>query len=151
MTLMTPNPHIKCDCMQPTCHYCGRGMLPFELNILPQEVKKEEMKEEKPIRREPIILDKNTVALIHIFDRYDDIEDIFYLDSEKYLKEMSEQYEKSAKQFISQLDGEWCVLFFEKLIKEAFETMVKEDRAAFSKESAERLINKLKEINDGAN
>ena len=143
---MAPNPHIKCDCMQPTCHYCGRGLPEISFDL---EIKKEEVKEEKPIRREPIILDKNTVALIHIFDRYDDIEDIFYLDSEKYLKEMSEQYEKSAKQFISQLDGEWCVFFFEKLIKEAFETMVKEDRPAFSKEAADRLIKTLKDINDG--
>jgi hypothetical protein len=99
------------------------------------------------IRREPIILDKNTVALIHIFDRYDELEDVCILsDNDIYFSETMEQYNKSAKQFISQLKDEWCVAFMENLIVEGFKTMIEQDRAAFTKDYANILIKKIKRI-----
>lgn len=101
------------------------------------------------IRREPILLDKNTVALIHIFERYDELEDVMLLnDLPKYMQESYEQYKRSAQQFISQLKDNWTVLFMENLVEEAFLTMVEENGSAFTEKEAEKLINRLKEIND---
>jgi hypothetical protein len=105
----------------------------------------------RPIRREPIVLDKNAVALIHIFERYDELDDMFNenLDSKEYFEESMEQYRKSAQQFIAQLKDQGCVAFMENLIEEAFKTMVEEDRGAFTKKAGQNLIDKLKKINEG--
>jgi len=106
------------------------------------------MNKDKKIRRAPIIMDKNTVALIHVFHKHDDFDDMWMHDIEKYILENYEQYEEAAKQFINQLDGHWCVLFMEHLTKHAFKTMTEEDPQAFTKEAAEKLIKELQEITD---
>lgn len=109
------------------------------------------MENKKSIRREPIILDKNTMAVIHIFHKYDDIEDIWMQDIYKYVDEEYEQYQKSAEQFVAQLKDHWTVSFMKNLIKESFKAMTKDNDPAFNKETAEKLINQLKEINNNRN
>jgi len=111
-------------------------------------MKKKTRSRNKEIRRAPIVLNKNTVALIHIFEKYDDLEDMWMHDLDKYMIENYEEHEKAAKQFISQLEGHYCVLFMENLIKEAFKAITKGMPLAFKKEHAEKLINELKEITD---
>lgn len=106
------------------------------------------MEKNKKIRREPIVLSSHDIALIHIFEKCDELADMWMEDSGDYRVENYEQYEKSAKQFISQLKGSWCVLFMESLIKEGFKTMVEEDFTAFPKERADEIIKELKEINE---
>jgi hypothetical protein len=103
---------------------------------------------EKKIRRAPIIINKNAVALIHIFEKYDDFDDMWMSDFGQYVEENFEEHEKAAEQFIFQLKDEWCVAFMEKLIEVAFKTMLEEDSNAFTKEKAQKLIDKLQEITD---
>jgi hypothetical protein len=107
-----------------------------------------ESNEKKPIKRMPIILGKNTVALLHIFEKYDDLEDMWMSEFGQYVEENFEEHEEAAKQFIAQLKDNWCVLFMVHLIKEGFRTMVDEDRSAFTKKYAAKLIEELKEINE---
>lgn len=102
--------------------------------------------EKKPIRRNPIILDKNTIAVIHMFHRYDDLEDVMWMsDMDRYMEENFEQYQKSAEQFISQLKEHWTVAFMENLIKESFKAMY-DDKGAFNEKVADKLINELIEM-----
>lgn len=100
------------------------------------------MSEDK-VRREPIILDKNIVALIHIFERHDDLEDVWMREFGTYVEDNNQQYEKSAQQFVSQLRENWTVAFMQHLAKEIFKEV-----DSLSKESAEILLSQLKEIND---
>lgn len=65
----------------------------------------------KEINRTPIILSKNTVALIQIFTRNDELEDTWSTDLEQWCVENYNQHGKAAKQFISQLKGKMCLLF----------------------------------------
>lgn len=55
------------------------------------------------IIRTPIQLDKNTLAIIHIFERKDHLEDIWMFDSDKYEEELWRNFDQSAKQFIDQI------------------------------------------------
>jgi len=63
----------------------------------------------------PIVLNKNTIALIHIFTKYDDIEDLWIWDSEGYEKEYWATFEGAAKQFVEQLKGHWTPDFMIRL------------------------------------
>lgn len=64
------------------------------------------------MNREPIHLSAHAVALIHIFDRTDYLEDGWTfaapIDVDLF-------YKTAAKQFISQLEGYGCVAFLEAL------------------------------------
>jgi len=146
MIMLPLDKNFICDCLREDCPYCGQMI---NLNIVTEPKKNEKnMNEKKKIRRTPIVLSKNTIAMIHIFEKYDDMDDLWMYDLSKYAEENYEQYEKAAKQFISQLKEHWCVLFMEHLIKESFKQMVEEDRSAFTEENAKKLLNELKEIND---
>jgi len=69
--------------------------------------------------RKPILLDKNTVAFIQIFTKYDNIDDIMFgcWDLEKGYDGV-EVWEESAREFVRQLKGRWCPRFLKALIKE---------------------------------
>jgi len=61
----------------------------------------------------PILLDKNTVAVIHIFERTDTFDDIFYETDRNIDKH--DTYINAAKEFINQLDDHWCISFLREL------------------------------------
>lgn len=72
-------------------------------------------KKDEPVKkRRPIILNSNTVALIQIFTKYDDIDDIW-----SWVESNASDWEKSAKEFFEQLDGHYSRRFLKSLIKEA--------------------------------
>ena len=76
------------------------------------------------IIREPIRLSRNCLAIINIFTRYDDIEDVVWLsDIDSYNEKEWDLMDKAAKQFISQLKGHWCVRFLEQLRNEIDRTL----------------------------
>ena len=69
------------------------------------------MKKEKKIIHKPIQINKNTVAVIHLFNRYDHLEDIWFTEVNKYCEENYNLHEEAAEQFIEQLDDMWSPLF----------------------------------------
>ena len=93
------------------------------------------VKVSEDITREPILLNHNTIALLQIFHKTDDIEDMWAWWMEKLQIEHYEVHEKAAKQFVSQLKEHWCIAFMESLKKEIdiildeHEKMIKESRA----------------------
>jgi len=73
-------------------------------------------KETEYIRRKPIYMGKNSVAIIHIFTRYDHLEDIgIFTDTDQYYKKELKVKNEAAKQFISQLQNHWSVNFMKQL------------------------------------
>ena len=63
------------------------------------------------IRREPILINNHAVAIIHIFDRLDHLEDLWTADSDAFQEEKLEMYKEAATQFISQLEEQWTPSF----------------------------------------
>jgi hypothetical protein len=109
------------------------------------------MKVNKKFKREPIILSKNNAAMIYMYHRCDELEDILSeeVQLDEYILENYEQYEKAGQQFISQLNGRYCVAFMKNLIKEGFKAMAEKRTGGFTKESANEFLEELKKINDG--
>ena len=68
--------------------------------------------------RKPIYLDKNAVALITVYTRYDNIEDMWVTDYPEYLEDPKKVAEEAAEQFMEQLDGRYNKLFLMSLRKE---------------------------------
>ena len=71
------------------------------------------------MHREPIILSPHAVAVIHVFTKDEDIEEIFAFDYLDFFgREASgsrELFRIAAREFISQLKGHYCKLFLEML------------------------------------
>jgi len=63
--------------------------------------------------RNPILLNRHTVALIQIFTRTDGLEDIFFSDYDR--KSQSDISKEAAREFVSQLKGQWCLGFLKAL------------------------------------
>lgn len=61
--------------------------------------------------RKPIYLHKNAVALITIFKRYDNIEDLWITDYPEYDENTKDVCKEAAKQFIEQLENQWTQRF----------------------------------------
>ena len=68
--------------------------------------------------RKPIYLNKNTVALIHIFKRCDEINDLWVTDYSIYDENPDDVAKEAAKQFIDQLKNCWTPRFLEALQQE---------------------------------
>lgn len=66
-------------------------------------------------KRTPIIINKNAIALIHLFTKFDSLDDCYLHDIESYYIKNSECYKDAANQLIEQLEGEWCMAFIEEL------------------------------------
>ena len=79
------------------------------------------MSEEKKIIRTPIYINKNAVAVIHIFTKNDEMRDIWMSDFWRLTEESYERHSDAAKQFVSQLKDEWFVAFMNALIEECLE------------------------------
>ena len=67
----------------------------------------------KKYDRFPIILDRHTVALLHIFTKYDNLEDSWMMDFEKIFQKEDDLFDESAKQFINQLEEHCTPEFIE--------------------------------------
>ena len=70
------------------------------------------------IRRKPIQLSKNSIAVIHIFNRYDLMDDLWMYDVDKLYKEGRDVEKEAAKEFINQLENEWNGVFLLELHNE---------------------------------
>ena len=68
--------------------------------------------------REPIHFAPRAVAVIQIFTRLDEWDDLWMTDVPGYQNNSYQQYERAAKQFLSQLKQEYCCAFLEALKKE---------------------------------
>lgn len=84
------------------------------------------MKNWKDYKRFPIILGPHEVMVIHLFERTDRLEDVLWMeDFEPKWQEDAEMYKRAANQFIDQLEGRYCDLFLEELIKACQEKLNK--------------------------
>ncbi len=57
------------------------------------------------IRRTPIFLSSNTLAIVHLFNREAHLQDIWTTDCDKFEEENYEAIESAPKQLISHLGG----------------------------------------------
>jgi hypothetical protein len=75
-------------------------------------MKKIKVDDYKHYRRFPIILGKNDIAVIHVFSRYDNLEDACWMsDNDEYFRSRYDTFKESAEQFIDQLEGAYCEAF----------------------------------------
>ena len=83
----------------------------------------------KKYDRRFIQLDHNTVMLIHLFEKDLDhsFEDIWLNDFTKVAEYDYNLYEIAAKQFIVQLEGNYCISFL-KALREECDKIIEEDR-----------------------
>ena len=65
--------------------------------------------------RKPIILSRHAVALIQIYKKTDDLEDIIFEDYLKREQDIGDIWENAAEQFISQLKKQCSPHFFRAL------------------------------------
>ena len=81
------------------------------------------------MKREPIILSDHAVAVINIFTRTNSLEDLWILDvpewEEEYVKNLRDNHERAAKQFVEQLEGYWTPAFM-KALKNEIESRLKD-------------------------
>jgi len=68
----------------------------------------------------PIILSRNTIALIHLYTRYGEFIEMVLNDNEENWEKIMEE---SAKELVRQLKLHWCDAFMLALIKEIKENM----------------------------
>ena len=70
------------------------------------------------LQREPIHFAPRAIAVIQVFTRLDEWEDMWMDDVDDYQRNTAHQYERAAKQFIDQLKDEHCIAFLEALKNE---------------------------------
>lgn len=101
------------------------------------------MKPFKDYKRKFIQLRSDVLVLLHIFEKDSDhsLEDICLEDHEEVWKMDSTLYKESAKQFIDQLEGHWCVAFLEALRDECIE------RIELDRKRVELVKEKMKNAN----
>lgn len=86
--------------------------------------------------RRPIQLDQHTIAVLHIFDKTDDFDDLWMGESDNYeIERLNQIVRGAAKQFIAQLKDRACMAFLESLMLE----LDKEQRKHWGKHSKMRL------------
>lgn len=101
------------------------------------------MKPFKDYKRKFIQLRSDVLVLLHIFEKDADhaFEDINLEDHEEVWKIDRNLYKESAKQFIDQLEGHWCVAFLEALRDECIE------RIELDRKRVELVKEKMKNAN----
>lgn len=106
----------------------------------------------KQVRRTPIVLNKNTIAMLHIFTKLDNLEDMFFQDFEPYIEENYQQHKKAANELMNQLEDHYCTAFLEALIVECLDRIKNSDLMFGSnhyKSTSERLqllLNKIQDV-----
>ena len=96
-------------------------------------------------KRIPIVMSKNSVALIHIFERHDHLEDIWMMDTE-YMLETYDRYEGAANQFIEQLEEHWCDAFIKELTLKLVKTYKESRSRTGSDEDFKKLLENINKI-----
>lgn len=101
------------------------------------------MKPFKDYKRKFIQLRRDVLILLHIFEKDTDhsFEDMSLEDYEEVWKMDYALYKESAKQFIDQLEGHWCVAFLEALRDECIE------RIELDRKRVELVKEKIKDEN----
>jgi hypothetical protein len=101
------------------------------------------MKPFKDYKRKFIQLRSDVLVLLHIFEKDSDhsFEDISLEDHEEVWKIDNTLYKESAKQFIDQLEGHWCIAFLEALRDECIE------RIELDRKRVELVKEKMKNAN----
>jgi hypothetical protein len=101
------------------------------------------MKPFKDYKRKFIQLRSDVLVLLHIFEKDVDhsFEDMSLEDHEEVWKMDRTLYKESAKQFIDQLEGHWCVAFLEALRDECIE------RIELDRKRVELVKEKIKDEN----
>lgn len=84
-------------------------------------------KEDAIIRR-PIQLTRHTVAVIHLFTKTDDFDDLWMMDFWRYMEETYDHNDIAAEQFIEQLQDKWTPAFMMSLIDKISEALVVHDK-----------------------
>lgn len=80
----------------------------------------------KDYTRFPIITSSHAILVIHVFKRTEYLEDVIWMnDFEPKWQEDVEMYKRAAEQFINQLEGRYCDLFLQELIKVCQEKLKK--------------------------
>jgi len=102
--------------------------------------------EEKYKESKPIILNKNVVAKINIFHRYDDIEDQWMYDTEYYVDTIYENSGKAAKEIVEQLYDLCSDSFLNALLLQGIQKL-KDDK--YIKYNFDELIIKINDIKNG--
>lgn len=83
------------------------------------------MTKNKEIIRKPILLNSDTVAVLHIFIRPNHLGDMWFADIEQHEEERHGLYEKAADQFIDQLE-DTCNMAFMEALRDKLDKIVKE-------------------------
>lgn len=101
------------------------------------------MKPFKDYKRKFIQLRRDVLILLHIFEKDVDhsFEDMSLEDHNEVWKMDNTLYKESAKQFIDQLEGHWCVAFLEALRDECIE------RIELDRKRVELVKEKMKNAN----
>lgn len=110
-----------------------------EIENMPLKPKKKSRLVEPQVRRTPIYLSKNAIAVLHIFTRYDHLEDAWMFDSDALQNQNWKLPEESAQQFIEQFERWWTPAFMMQLRDKIEETLIKHDKkykTKFAKRSA---------------
>jgi len=89
------------------------------------------------IIREPIRISKNSVMLVHMFKRYDHLEDVWMFDNAEYSEEDYEQHERAAVQLMDQLEGCWTAKFLKALRGEIDKRLKKEIETKYGEDENE--------------
>ena len=79
-------------------------------------------------KRFPVLINKNTVMVVHVFTRHDCLEDIWMYDCEHVHKQET-NHTNEAKQFIDQLEGLCTPRFLMNLRDAITDKLSKEDYA----------------------
>ncbi len=102
-------------------------------------------------KRKPIVLNHQTIMMLQLFKRRDQIIEDFWIDD--YIREERshrDDCESAAKQFFKQLEGEECGAFVMALLKECFKSLKEHDEFAGTKWVIENL-QELRELYESNN
>lgn len=94
-----------------------------------------------------IHLSDNTVALIQIFKHKNNefIDHVLKADSEGGMQHSYDLHKESAREFVRQLQDEWCVLFMEGLVKATLEEVQRKEFGDLYKNMLEHIMDCHKE------
>jgi len=93
---------------------------------------RQEEREEEVRDRKPILLNRYTVALIFLYKREGGFDEMCLSDYEA--QDMIELQKKAAKEFIDQLEDEWC-LDFMKTLRDEINTRI--DKGLYEPKTAD--------------
>lgn len=103
------------------------------------------MSEYKYIPKKPIQLSRDTVCLIQLFRKKNGLDDLMFCDQPDYIIHSYDLHEKSAQEFVEQLEGHWCTLFMEHLVKEVLRAVKKDEGTKLYQNMLEHILSEHSE------